>query len=172
MLLPTLAFAAGDEHPLDWAGLGWRILVFVVFIGILYYFLRKPVLDALVTRTEEIEHALNSAERAKADAEAKVREYQEKTKLLEQELEEMKNNVLKSAEKERDFIISDAKQKVEKLKQNALNMIASETEQAKHAIKRELVVEIFAEAEKQIANDMKGADAKAVLDSYIKRIGE
>ncbi len=170
--MPTYALAASEGGHLDWAGLGYRIIVFAVFIGILYKFLRKPIVEAFIKRSEDIENSLNAAEHAKQEALEKVREYEEKSRQLEVELEEMKANVLKTAENERAIIIADAERSVERLKQNAINMINNETTQAKIAIKRELIAEVFSEAEKLITDEMKGAEAKAVLDSYIKRIGE
>ncbi len=172
MLVPSYAFAAGAITPELIANFFYRVLVFAVFLGILYKFLRKPILDALVNRTANIEQALNSAEKAKQEAQEKVREYEEKSRQLEKELEEMKANVLAAAEKERELIMADATRAVDRLKESAIAKINNETVQAKLAIKREIVADVFAEAEKLITNEMKGAEAKAVLNGYISRIGE
>ena len=171
-LAPVCAFAASSgEHDLDWAGLGWRVLLFVIFITLLYKLLKKPVVNVFVKRTEDIEKALSNAEKAKAEALAQVKEYEAKMVALEKELVEMKENALKAAEKERELILADAEKTVAKMKRFALNMIEAETAKAKADLRKELAEMAAAEAEKRIEKDLKGEKSAEVLQEYIKRIG-
>ena len=172
LLTPVFSFAAGSgESNLDWAGFGWRVLLFVVFIALLFKLLKKPVVNALVKRTADIEKALSNAEKAKAEALAQVKEYEAKMVALEKELVEMKDNALKAAEKERELILADAEKTVAKMKRFALNMIEAETAKAKADLRKELAEMASAEAERRIEKDLKGDKSKEVLDEYIKRIG-
>lgn len=170
-LMPFYAIAADAAHDLDWAGLGYRVLLFVIFIVLLYILLKKPVRNMLVKRTEDIEKALAAAEKAKAEALAQVKDYENKMIALEKELVEMKENALKAAERERELILSEAEKTVGKMKQFAVNMIASETEKAKADLRREIAELATKEAEKRIQEDMKDSKSKEVLSEYIKRIG-
>ncbi len=170
-LIPLSSFAAEEAHHLDWAGLGWRVLLFAIFIPLLIKILKKPVTNMLVKRTEDIEKALAAAEKAKAEALAQVKEYESKMVALEKELVEMKENALKAAEKERELILADAERTVAKMKKFALNAIESETAKAKADLRREIAELATAAAEKRIQEEIKGDKSKEVLNEYIKRIG-
>ena len=78
----------------------WQLLIFVGLILILKKFAWKPILDALNERENSIKESLESAQRAK-DEFSKIKSDNEK--------------ILNDAKKERDFLISDAKKRVEKL---------------------------------------------------------
>lgn len=176
-VFPVYAFAAdaAEVHKgwadLDWAGLGWRVFIFVIFAAILYKILKKPLVNMLVKRTADIEKALSDAEKAREAALAQVREYESKMASLERELADMKSNALKAAEKERELILAEAEKTVAKMKRFAVSMIEAETAKAKADLRRELAELASAEAEKRIEKDVRGEKAQDVLDEYIKRIG-
>lgn len=170
-LTPFYALASESSHDLDWAGLGWRVLLVAIFLFLLVKLLKKPVTNMLIKRTEDIEKALSAAEKAKNDALAQVKDYEDKMVALEKELSDMKDNALKAAERERELILAEAEKTVAKMKQSALNMIASEVEKAKADLKREIAEIATNEAEKRIREDIKGDKSKEVLNEYIKRIG-
>lgn len=173
-LIPSMALAAGDAaaHHYDWAGLFWRIATSVVFIFILYKLLKNPIKKFVTNRSLEIETALNNALKANEEAKAKLRDYEEKVSKLEADLEAMKNNALKGAEKEREMILVDTEKSIEKMKKLALNMIEAETLKAKNDLRKELAELAVADAEKRLTEAVKGEKAKELLDQYIKRIGE
>lgn len=169
--VPVASFAASEGHALDWAGLGWRVLVFVIFIALMYKILKKPLINAFVKRTADIEKALNEAVRAKEAAIAQMKEYEAKMAELEEELAVMKANSLKIAEQEREKMIADAEQSVAKMKQLAINMIEAETAKAKADLRKEIALVAASEAEKRIVKELDGKKSKDILNEYIKRIG-
>ena len=170
LIFPVAAFASSGGS-LDWAGLGWRIFIFVIFAALLFKILKKPILAMLVKRTADIEKALADAEKAKEAALSQVKEYEQRMLALEKELADMKSNALSAAEKERELILADAEKTVAKMKRFAVNMIEAETAKAKADIRREIAELASAEAERRIKNDVNGEKAGDVLNEYIKRIG-
>lgn len=174
LLIPSITFAAGDAaaHHYDWAGLFWRVMTSVIFVFILYKLLKNPIKRFVTNRTKDIESALNNALQANEEAKAKLLDYEAKVSKLEAELEEMKNNALKGAEKEREMVLADTEKSIEKMKRFALNMIEAETAKAKNDLRKELAELAAADAEKRLAEAVKGEKAKELLDQYIKRIGE
>ncbi len=129
VLVPIASFAA-ESSGID-PRMGWRVINFIVFAGILYYFLRKPVANFFRTRKEDIKKELEEAERLRAEAERLLEETKEKLDKLEIEIKNIldtfdsmaKNEreqilkeveiaikrILKSAEEEKAFIISKSK---------------------------------------------------------------
>lgn len=172
-LLPSIAYASGGEtHSYDWQGLFWRVLTSIVFIFILYKLLKNPVKKFVTNRTAEIEKALSDALKANEDALAQLKDYEAKVAALEKELEEMKANALAGAEKEREMILADTEQSIEKMKIFAVNMIEAETAKAKNDLRREIAELAAADAEKRLAEAIKGEKGEKLLNQYIKRIGE
>lgn len=172
LLLPSQALAAGAGGHYDWWGLFWRVLTSIVFIAILYKLLKNPIKRFVTNRTKEIETALENALKANEDAKAQLKDYETKVAKLEGELEEMKNNALKIAEKEREMVLADTEKSIEKMKKFAVNMIESETAKAKIELRKELADLAAADAEKRLAEAVKGEKGEKLLNQYIKRIGE
>ena len=171
VLFPLNALAA-EGHDLDWKTFGWRVAMFIVFIALLWYFTNKPVKKLLIKRTESIREALDAAEKAKNEAVAQMKEYEEKMVQLEKELEMMKESARKTALAEKDFMIEETKKQIELMKQFAVNTIQSETERAKHDLQEEVVNLAMEKAEKRLIQEVTGQNATNLLNNYVKGIGE
>lgn len=172
VLFPLNALAAEAGHPLDWKTFGWRVAMFLVFAFLLWYFAHKPVRNILVKRTEDVRAALDAAEKAKNEAVAQMKEYEQKMVQLEKELEMMKESARKTALAEKDLMIEETKKHVELMKQFAINSIKSETERAKHDLQKEVVTLAMENAEKRLIKEVTGQNATSLLNNYVKGIGE
>ena len=91
----------------------WQLLIFVGLILILKKFAWKPILDTLNERENTIKESLESAQKAK-DEFSKIRADNEK--------------ILRKAQKERDFIISDAKKTGREIIEDSKNVAKIESE--------------------------------------------
>ena len=172
VLAPTFVNASGAGGHYDWAGLFWRVLTTIIFVVILYKLLKNPVKNFVSKRSAEIEKALQDALQANVEAKARLADYEEKVAKLESELELMKANALKAAEKERETVLADTEKSIEKMKRFALNMIEAETAKAKNELRKELALIAAGDAEKHLAENIKGKKAEELTEQYIKRIGE
>ncbi len=129
ILVPLVSFAAESSGVEP--RMGWRVINFVVFVAILYYFFRKPFSKFFSTRKETIKKELEEAERLQAEAEKLLEETKKKLDKLElevrnildtfdsmaknereqilREIEIAIKRILKSVEEEKAFMISKAK---------------------------------------------------------------
>ncbi|MBM4344227.1 MAG: hypothetical protein FJ100_12735 [Deltaproteobacteria bacterium] len=90
-LLPTLAWASGgggtcNAHDgcFEFQVHGYYILNFLVFVGLVVWYGRKPIAAALDKRYRDVAKEIEAAQAAKAEAEAQLRDYQTKvTRLAE-----------------------------------------------------------------------------------------
>jgi F-type H+-transporting ATPase subunit b len=172
LFLPAMAFAAtGGEHGYSLMGFVWRVIVFAVFVFILFKVLKKPLLDFLNKRTEDIENAIENAQKAKEEAEVELTNYKLKLKQMESELETMKERSRKQAEAEKEKIVSDASESAEKLQKSTENMINSELEKAKAELKKETAKLAFQLAEKKIEKQLDDDSQKKLIKNYISKIG-
>jgi len=172
--LPVIAAAKGG-HADSGAVLTdfiWRCFNFLIMVGILVYFVRKPIKNALVGRREEIVKSLSEAEQAQADAEAKFREYDEKLNKAEAEIVIIAADLKREGELERERIIAQARESAEKIRNEAEKTAGFEIEKARAELKGEatrLAVEL---AETLLKKNFNAKDESRLLDEYMKKVGE
>ena len=150
----------------------WRCFNFAVTVGILVYFVRKPIKNALAGRREGIATALEEAEKARTDAEAKFAEYDEKLNKAESEIEIITAELKREGELERDRIIAQAKESAEKIRNEAEKTAGFEVAKAKAELQAEatrLAVEL---AEELLKKSFSAKDESRLLDEYMKKVGE
>ena len=98
LLLSTAAFAqehapaAAEHHDESIGGMilgmGWPVANFIIFVGILYYFLNQPIRDYLATRSSTIRKDLVEAAELRAAATAQLENIEQKLQALPGELDE------------------------------------------------------------------------------------
>ncbi|MHB8708447.1 MAG: F0F1 ATP synthase subunit B [Desulfuromonadales bacterium] len=174
--LPALTMAAsGGDHADSGAVLKdfiWRCVNFAVMVGLLGYFVSKPIRNALQNRRTEIEKTLADAAAARDAAEAKAREYQEKLAKASAEIESIYAAIRREGELERDKILASAKEMATKIEQEADAKAASAVARARTELRAEaarLAVEL---AEELLAKSVTAADQKRLIDEYMQKVGE
>jgi F-type H+-transporting ATPase subunit b len=175
VLFPVAAFAAGGGHADSGAILKdfiYRCFNFALMVGLLGYFVTKPIRKGLKSRTEEIEKTLADAQEAKEAAEAKHREYSEKLAQATKEIENIAATIRREGELERDKIIAAAKDMATKIEQEAENKAAGVVASARAELREEassLAVEL---AEELLKKQVSADDQKRLVDEYMQKVGE
>jgi F-type H+-transporting ATPase subunit b len=177
MALPALALASGGGGGHADSGVIlkdfiWRCVNFAVMIGLLGYFVSKPIRNGLQNRRAEIEKTLADAAAARDAAEAKAREYQEKLAKAAAEIETIYAAIRREGELERDKILASAKEMAAKIEQEADAKATSAVVRARLELRAEaarLAVEL---AEELLAKSVTAADQKRLIDEYMQKVGE
>ena len=150
----------------------WRCFNFAVTVGILVYFVRKPIKNALAGRREGIAKALDEAEKAQTEAEAKFAEYDEKLNKAEAEIATIAADLKREGELERERIIAQAKISAETIRNEAEKAAGFEIAKAKAQLTAEatrLAVEL---AETLLKKNFTTKDESRLLEEYMKKVGE
>lgn len=176
LLAPITAMAAGGEGHADSAVLikdfAYRSFNFALMVGLLVYFVRKPLRNGLRNRREEIEKTLAQAEEAKKAAEAKYREYSDKLEKATEEIETISASIRREGELERDKILVSAREMSSKIQQEADAKAANAVAKAKSDLRDEaarLAVEL---AENMLKKEFSPTDQKRLVDEYMQKVGE
>ncbi len=174
--LPVVAMAAGGEHQVDSGVILkdfiWRCINFAVMVGLIVYFVSKPIRNALQNRRAEIEKSLADAVAARDAAETKASEYQEKLAKASAEIETIYAAIRREGELERDKILASAKEMAAKIEQEADAKAAGAVARARLELRAEaarLAVEL---AEELLAKNVTAADQKRLVDEYMQKVGE
>lgn len=169
-LLPALALASEEAGGNPWYDLVMKFVNFGILAGILFYFLRKPVSQALSDRSADIRRELEEARQAKEDAEARYQEYKEKVANLEQEILRIRADFKEEGEKQRQRVLDEATAAVESIRKQAEATGDNEVKRAQQQLRDE-VAELAVElAEKLIAKAYTPEDQKKALAQTIDRV--
>lgn len=173
LMLPTAALAAGGDHGGDIpAMVGWQAINFALYAALLYFVLRKPVMNYFKSRVESYNSSLKKAQESREAAESKKREIQTQLSVLES----TSDSSIANAKKEASALIAQMQKQAEefsrKLKDEANRAVAIEVEKAKVALRRDLLEQSVAMAEKMLQDKMAEPDQKRLQTEFVDKIRE
>lgn len=151
--------------------LGWRILNFVILLGIVIFAVKKAdVKGLLAARQTKIEQDLKCAQEGKAAAEAKLAEYSQKIEQASQEINAMHAAIIKEGELEKERIINEAKIAAEKIVTQASLSAEQEIVKARNELRTEaakLAIEI---ATGKLKGSIQKVDHDRFVGEYLHKV--
>ena len=170
------AYASGGEHHVDSGVLLkdflYRVLNFSIVVAILVYFLTKPLKKGLAGRRENIEKALQEAQKAKEEAEAKFAEYDRKLTQATEEIAEISDAIRREGELEKQKIIENAKSMAKQIETDAEKAAELEVAKARAALQQEAAQLAVGIAEDLLKKSFSKDDDARLIDEYMKKVGE
>lgn len=148
----------------------WNLIIFLIVLAILAKFVFPVIRDGLKAREEKLEGDLTAAEKARADAEASLEEYQSKIAEAQKEAQKVVEEAKKGAEQVAAKVKSDAEAEIVKMRERAQAEIAS----AKDAALSEVYAQT-AELSTQIAGrilkrEISAADQQALVSESLEEL--
>ena len=182
-LVPVLAFAQehaehaedaehGAHGGFDWGHMLPSLVNFVLLIALFVYLFRDSVSKALKSRRAEIEQALTEAARLKAEAEAKHKEYSERMARLDQELAQIRKDMISAGEKERDRIVAEAEHKASRMRKEAQFLIEQQVKQLRADLTRDTVEAAVAAAEQLLLKATTSYDQQRLAQEYLAALDQ
>lgn len=136
----ALATAAGaEESPWSAWMLFWRVVNTAALIGLLIYFLRKPMANFFSERKAQISKDLEEAKEQRDKAETLLAEYKQKLAGMEKELEKLRAEMRKSADAESAKIMANADKISASMVEAAKLAAEQEVRKARATLKNEAV---------------------------------
>lgn len=176
-LLPTLALAAEEGHGAATNGAGgipeaviYQFIHFAIFVGLLVFFLRKPVRAFFSNREQAFRQALVKAEAARKEAEAKQREIQERLTRLQNNSQESIAQAKAEAEALKAKIIQDAAEMSQRLRDEARRTAELEIERAKNELREEMLTQSIELAKKMLNDKIAEPDQKRLQTEFVDKI--
>lgn len=175
LLLPAAVLAAGGGHADSGVLIKdflYRIFNFTLMVGLLVYFVAKPMRNGLRARREAIEKMLADAQEARDAAEAKHREYSDKLARATEEIAQIRVAIKREGEMERDRILLSARELATKIEQEAENKAAGVVTKARVELREEaarLAVKLAAEF---LQKQVNASDQQRLVDEYMQKVGE
>lgn len=144
---------------------------FVMYAGLLVYFMRKPVREYFSGRKEKFNAALNKAAAAKQEAEAQKRDVQtrieELTRTSQAELARAKSE----ASDLQARILKEAQDISAHLKNEANRTASFEIDRAKNELRENMLSEAVAFSSKLLKEKIAEGDQKRLQTEFVDKIG-
>jgi F-type H+-transporting ATPase subunit b len=172
---PALLLLAEAAEQVPWyKDPRWRIANLLVFVIILVYILLKKVRIGQVfdNRAASIVSELEQAKREKQEAQAKLAEVEARLGRLDQEVEQIRQDARREAEREAARISEAASADAEKIRQTAQREIEGAMKAARTELRAFVAEQSVEMAENIIRRDIRPDDNSRMLNKYIDELRE
>jgi F-type H+-transporting ATPase subunit b len=183
MLFASAALAAGGGHGghgdphINWwtwsqeaPPVGWFILDFIAFVGLLVFLLKKPVAAMFQKRHETIKASIDEATSTHAKAQAHYTEYHSKIARLDDEVGKLIAGAKDDGKSERENIIAAAKEYARGLREASELAAGQEAKDTEMRLRQQFVGAVMVKAEELIHTEMKKDDQVRLLEQAIKEL--
>ena len=149
---------------------GFAIINFIILVWLVVRFGKKPFVQYLENRHTTIRDNLAESQRMREEAKQRLDEIKGKLHNLEKEIAEIKANVRKDAELEKERFIADAREQADALVKAADKALDDELRRARRMLEDEAVSAAMEAAEKLIRQKLDDADRKRINEEYYQEI--
>ena len=141
-----------------------------VLFGLLFYFGRRAVAEALRRRKEAITQGMQEAARVQEQASGRLDEFEKKLAAIDEQLAELRSEIRRSGELERDRVLAEARTKRDRMEHEARRLIEQELEAAREELTRRAVLRAMASARQILAQQAGPDDQNRLAEQYLTHI--
>jgi len=170
--------AHGDHGELTVTGLlndrvfQGTVINFLVLVGLLAWVIRKKANPALAARRAEVEKELAEAQRLRADAERRHRETATRLEKLDQEMAQIRHEMTKAGEAERDRIVAQAEEKAARMRKDTSFLIEQQIKQLRKELTQQAANAAVLAAQALLQKETTPADQDRLAEAYLTRLEE
>ena len=153
-------------------GMGWPVANFIIFVGVLYYFLNQPLRDYLATRSSAIRKDLVEAAELKATANAQLATIEQKLQALPGEISALRTRGAEEIRAEEQRIAAQAAADRDRLLEQTRREIELQVRLAKKEILEHAADLSVQLATERIKTEVTPADQERLVDRYLSQVKE
>ncbi len=170
----SVAMASGGELDVGHAlkNVFIHAVNFVLFLGVIFYFARRPIKDFLANRRLGISRELEESQRIKDEAEAKSLDLQNRLRSFDREVQDMLDRVATECDAEKTRALEGAEEAATGILKTSERTIREETEKARHELRQEAVDSAVTLAEQVLIKTVTDEDQRRLMGGYMDRIAE
>jgi F-type H+-transporting ATPase subunit b len=161
-----------EAFRVDWFGLAFQIINFVILLYLLNRFLFQPLMKRMDERSGRIEKGLEDADAAARDRELARAEREAAVAEARREAQAMIARATKMAEDSRNEIIGEARAEAERLTARARDEIAAEKERAIAEIRGQVADLALLAAGKLVRREMDDATQRRLVEEFLAEVGD
>jgi F-type H+-transporting ATPase subunit b len=171
-VLPPLACASSGEGTGGRAvfDLTMRIVNFVILVGVIVYFTRKPIVNGIRNSIESVRSMLKDAEESRLAAESRMKEAEERLARVDSEVAELLESARKEGEVERERILAETAEAVEKIRKDTALAMEQEVKKSRETLKKDAAEAAVALAENIIREKVTPEDHRDFIADYLEKL--
>lgn len=148
-----------------------KLVNLLLFIGLMFYFLRRPISEAFRGRQESIRNELMRAEEERAAAESRLEEVEGRLARLDAEVEVIRANAQREAAEERARVERATEAEIRKIREQARREIESAGKAARTELRMFTAEQSVKLAEEMIRRDIRPEDDAHLAREYVEELG-
>ena len=169
--LPVEASVSGEGEGWGWIeGVG-RFTNLFILLGVIYYFVRKPLGEFFAQRRMSIQQEMLEARQDREEAAKKLDSVEERMKNLDQELAALRKESEEEAGLERRRLLEQAERDAQKIIEANRREIDGLTRAARQQLKDYVAKLSVQLAEQHIRREMSEQDEERVMERLFSRLG-
>jgi F-type H+-transporting ATPase subunit b len=149
------------------AGLHWNLVNFAIFVGLLFFLLRKPVKEFWESRAGRIGFEIQEGEKMGREAKARHDNLQKRVSRLDSDAQSLVLALEREGELERKQLQDDGNRRVSRMKDDSVRILEQEARKAREALKEQVAALAVETAEKMVRENIRGEDQKRLSDEYL-----
>lgn len=158
-------------------GVGWRSTYdeimrwvnFAIFVFVIVKFSRKPLVDFLNGRKEEVADEIEQVEKKKDEAQKAVDEINQQLQHSTNRLEEIKARIIKRGEQRKEEIIAEAKSESELMLSASKAKIKGQIANAQNHLRSEMIDQAIDLALKRLPAEITPADDARLVNDFLEQ---
>lgn len=148
-----------------------KLFNLLLFVGVMFYFLRRPIKEAFRGRQAGIREELMRAEEEKAAAVAQLQEVEGRLARLDAEVEAIRAQAQREAAEERARIEQATEEEMRKIREQARREIESASKAARAELRAFTAEQSVRLAEEMIRRDIRPEDDARLAKEYVAELG-
>jgi F-type H+-transporting ATPase subunit b len=148
------------------------VINFVVLVGLIAWVIRKKGNPALAARRAEVEKELAEAQRLRAEAEKRHMETATRLEKLDEEMVQIRGDMIKAGEMERDRIVEQAEEKAARVRKDTRFLIEQQMKQLRKELTQRAASAAVIAAQELLQERTTEADQDQLAEAYLNRLDE
>jgi len=164
-----------EEHASRFLGLPlwiWQLANLVLFLGVLLYFVARPLAAMFRQRQLDVEKRLTEAKALREEAAQLGAQVKERLSRLDQEIEEIRSRGRADGETERAALTERADREVERVRKEAEEEIGRRLASAKQELRKTAAALTAGVAHDMLSAQITDDDRRRLLDESVARLGK
>jgi F-type H+-transporting ATPase subunit b len=168
---PETALASEEGNPWGiWFDVG-RVFNLLLVAGVLVWVARKPLASFFANRSQTIREELEGAQKARAEAEARLAEIESRMSRLDEELKEIARTSEQEGQAEYKRLLAAAEQDAQKIVERSRQEIDGMTRAAQSELRQHAAELSVQMAEERIRTEITPADRERLFTRFVAKIG-
>ena len=148
------------------------VINFLVLVGLIAWVIRKKGNPALAARRAEVEKELAEAQRLRAEAEKRHMGTALRLEKLDQEMLQIRGDMIKAGEAERDRIVAQAEEKAARIRRDTSFLIDQQIKQLRKDLTQQAASAAVIAAQELLQERTTDADQDQLSEAYLTRLDE